>query len=383
MQINIYYVHDLIDRIGELVGEMWRIKNLFNNTQYKINVITSPLYKCPRVNKSAFNIAMRDVNVIFTSDFNSVERSQIENSLPALVKEKNNIVVILTKGLPVKSFYKKYFQEKPEFYFSLTEVDLKRGSQIRRAFNIPEKAPIITLHVRESGYLPCLDYHSYRDASINNFMPTVKFLIENGFYVIRLGDKSMKKIINAPPQFIDAPFHSQYTDFVDIYFISQSTFYLGCPSGPFCIAMAFDVPILSTNTIILSVAGWHSGIIKMYKKYYSNKLNRFLSYEEILSSPLLHYARTENYQKAGVELIENTPEEILAATKEILERLNGNYFNKEEKHINLRIKDIHKRILYLHKRNKNEQDHILISTDQISTEFIKLNPNFLGHDWSI
>ncbi|HEY8241125.1 MAG TPA: TIGR04372 family glycosyltransferase, partial [Kiritimatiellia bacterium] len=50
---------------------------------------------------------------------------------------------------------------------------------------------------------------------------------------------------------------------------------------------------------------------------------RLMTYPEIMASPVGMAARSEIYDEAGVDLLENTPDEITAITLEMEERLRG------------------------------------------------------------
>ena len=55
-----------------------------------------------------------------------------------------------------------------------------------------------------------------------------------------------------------------------------------------------------------------------------------MTFSEIMSLELGGKGTLETFSKLGLELIENTPEEILAATIEMDERLNGTWESTEE-----------------------------------------------------
>ena len=51
----------------------------------------------------------------------------------------------------------------------------------------------------------------------------------------------------------------------------------------------------------------------------------FRSFREILGSEVSGYFASADYERAGIDVIENTPEEILGVTVEMAERLEGRW----------------------------------------------------------
>jgi len=66
------------------------------------------------------------------------------------------------------------------------------------------------------------------------------------------------------------------------------------------------------------------------KKLWSSEKKRFLTFHEILACGADKSLHTHEYKQAGIEVIENTDEEILALAKEMNERLDGTWVNREE-----------------------------------------------------
>jgi len=387
-QIHVIYIHPHLERIGELFDQIWRLRNIYYDTKrYKITVIHPPIDWRKRTNKTAHKILMKGLNVVHSIDGSLLWPQKIENLLATVVQESNCLYVLLSHPDLTISFAKKYYRKKPEYYCSLTDQELEMGYRLRDKLNIPRSSPIVTLHVRGPEYTSDTDIHNYRNMNIENYIPAINFLIDKGFYIIRLGDKGMKRIVNAPSQFIDAPFHPAYNEFVDPYFIAISNFYIGCPSGPVSVARAFNVPILSVNTIAVAAECSADNELLLYKKWYSFQLKRNLTYEEMITSSCMSYYVNECFLKSDIELIENSPEEILVGIKEIIARLNNTYLEDDE--VNRRVNNIRERVHFSrrHILHKNIQFKkipclpLFFLNAKISHEFIKLNPSFLGHKW--
>jgi len=388
---EVIYILSNVGRIGELVAQMWRLRNIFTEDKYKLTVICDPIDKNPRTNKTVFNVVMRGVNVIFSNNSNLLSLHGIDRYYPEPVYNSERIYALLHQTNIGNLFAQKNYLKKTKFYFSLTDLEIKRGDHIRKKFGIPKNSPIVTLHVREPGYL---SEHTWAEgprisnSKIENIIPSIAFLISQGFYVVRIGDKSMKRIVNMPPQLIDAPFHHAYSDIVEPYFISQSKFYITCSSGPSALAWGFGTPLLIVNGILDSRITDPENTLMIFKKVYSSQLRRNLTYEEILQSPFSDYSEDSVFlSKAKVEIIDNSAEEILLSVKEMCLRLEGKY--NEDELIDQRIRKIQEKVHFFRRKlaplvfDYSPCLRSLYSYAKISHEFIKDNPDFLGHEWPV
>ena len=124
------------------------------------------------------------------------------------------------------------------------------------------------------------------------------------------------------------------------------------------------------------------------KKIYSHQLGKSLTYEENILSPAVNNVEDRHFQQAGIEVIENSSEEILVAVKEMNARLDGNYSSPQEiANFNQRVKTIQSKAHYYRKHTISEgwTSYPLycpyLSSMQMSMEFVKMNPDFIGHEW--
>ncbi len=386
---KIVYPLALIDRIGELSRQMFHLRNLYDEDEYDITVVTFPPNLKPRTNKAVYDIATRGVNVAHSTDSKLMWACHSHKDLSLQTHGDTLYVFTRLDNLQIM-FFEKFKNKRQNYYFSLSDSDIERGYQLRKKFGIPESAPTVVLHVREEEYLQSSD--AYRNANIENYIPAINYLIDKGYYIIRIGDNTMKRFVNSPPQLIDAPFHEEYIDFVEPYFIAVSNFFIGCASGPDALATGFGTPALFVNGIFQAGTWGGNGDLYVPKKVYSNKLGRYLTYEEFILSPALLFNEDKSLQQSGIEFRENSPEEILMAVKEMDERLDNVYSSPQEEiaKINRRFKTIQAKAYYYRKCTIDANVWasyplyiMYLSNMQISMEFIKMNPDFLGHEWPV
>ena len=389
---KVIYPHGLIERIGHLACEVFFLRNLYDENEYEITVVTYPPRLMPRTNKAVYDIVLRGLNVEHSTDskFMWINHSRAKDYSVVIDKD---VLYEFTRldNFNIK-FWEKFQHKNPFFYFSLSDSDIEKGRKMLNKYNIPESAPIITLHVREGGYLQDDNHSSHRNLSIENYIPAINYLINEGFYIVRIGDKSMKRFVNPPPQLIDAPFHPEYTDFVEPYFTAVSKFFIGCGSGPADFAQSFGVPVLRVNNVVQAAMWGVEKCLCVPQKIYSHRIERYLTYEEFILSPAVNFYEDQLIQQAGIEYRENSPEEILMAVKEMNARLDGVYSMPQEEitKINQRVKTIQSKAHFYRKCTINPDVWAsypvyapYLSKMQMSMEFIKMNPDFLGHEWPV
>lgn len=378
---KVYYVHFVMERIGHLAGECLFLRNAYPLADYDIEIFTYPFEEMTKINRAVFDIATRGITVTPCYDKKLLEELIKSTNTPVI--EDDEAIYNLNFYDLLLSYNKHFFKTGEHKYkFSLNDSELERGSRLRKQLNIPLDAKIVTLHVREPGYLPNLQYHSFRDANILNYVPAIEFLIKAGYYVIRIGDNTMKKVPVSSNQFIDGPFSEYHCDFFDPYFISQSEFYIGMLSGPYNLAQGFNIPMLIINGQIAAMSAVYKNGLFAPKQVYSEKLKRFLTYPEILHSPIVDFYLAEHFSDNDLQLVESTPDEIMAICKEMTERLNGNYSNlKESIEYQNTIKKIHKDAYTYYMAmnpNSNTEFCLHLTNTNLSVEFLKRHPSFLG-----
>lgn len=379
-----YYFLYQIDKIGQLTTELLALRSLFDNI-YNLHVVTLDPYKIRGVNHSVYEMLTRGLSISYTEDVESLLFSHRLRGFEQTIgiRDFNDYVIItLAPEKLVELCIKKFGRHGWNYICNLNEYDIQKGKALKEALEMPDDAKIVTLHVREPGYLNDEGHFSdYRNANIYNYLPAIEFLISKGYYIVRIGDKTMKPLPIKHFKILDAPFHPFYADFFEPYFVSQSTFYLGMPSGPASLAFVFDIHLLLTNRIYhWGENGYYKGL-SIYKHYWSRQLKRYLTYQEIMTSPTLNYYDPAQYSISNIELHENTGEEILRGVMEMESRINNAY--AIDSNFNAKIDNVFNASMKYNMQNVpeigtgwNMQD---LEYMQISHEVIKLNNYLLSN----
>jgi putative glycosyltransferase (TIGR04372 family) len=377
---HLLYSLPLINRIGHLTEELFWARNIFPEDEYDITALVKPLKEVPAANSAVYRLVFRYFDRIETTDDTLLMMAYNEKGPEKLRETEKGTLVLYNAGEILDMFVRGLEHKQPRHHYSLNSQELAEGLILREKFGIPAEAKVVTLHVREGGYLPNLPYHSFRDANIENYYPAINFLVDSGYYIVRIGDKSMKPLIGFPRQVIDAPFHPAYTPLVEPYFIATCFFHFGSVSGPSGLAHVFEKPTLFANTPLLA-CDW-GGEFDMYapKVFYSEKLQRNLSYLEIICSTLVNGVETPTYDNAGIRLIENSPRVLLSAAQEMVARLQGQYGTSSEAvSLDNAIRSVQRMGHAAQQSLHSSYYGLYFSKTRISHAFVGSNPWFLSH----
>jgi putative glycosyltransferase (TIGR04372 family) len=171
---------------------------------------------------------------------------------------------------------------------------------------------------------------------MENFLPAADQLTEQGYFVLRMGQWSKNTLDHNNPRVIDYATKFQ-TDFMDAYLSAKCAFFIGTNSGMTSIPMMYRTPLAVVNVVPYSEISY-SGVNDLFilKKYFSTTQDRLLTLSEILSEPLLlHYNKYTDssrayYEGIGLEIHENSPEEISGLIQEIEQRERGEFQPSQE-----------------------------------------------------
>jgi putative glycosyltransferase (TIGR04372 family) len=205
--------------------------------------------------------------------------------------------------------------------FELSEEDKDFGWSQLAKYGIKRGSRFVSLHVRDSGYksgshLVKDPYDEYRNADVSTYQLAIDSLIDKGTWVIRVGDPNMKPI-KEQDRVLDYAKSTIRSNRMDIFLFSQCFYFVGVSSGPVLNPILFGVPVVMTNFIPLSARPHASNCLFIPKLLFSNKLSRILTFEEILGSNLGSIYTAHGYESEGIQIIDNTDEEIKDVVNEM------------------------------------------------------------------
>jgi putative glycosyltransferase (TIGR04372 family) len=235
-------------------------------------------------------------------------------------------IVLMPSDRDIRGLY-----ERIPVHLSFTPDEEKMGSEALQRMGIPDGAKFICFHARDSAYLNATyptsnwSYQDFRDSDIKNFIPAMEELTRRGYYAIRMGAVVKEALKTDNPSIIDYATNFR-TEFLDIYLGAKCSFYFGDCCGVNAPSFIFRRPIASTNFAQIEyIITWGSQNVSIIKKFWLRNEKRFMTLREILESGVGRFHEGTHFARMGIDLIENTPDEILALAVEMDERLLGTY----------------------------------------------------------
>lgn len=217
-----------------------------------------------------------------------------------------------------------------------TSEQEKEGQIGLSSMGIPLGAPFVCLMVRDSAYLSQLygeeaTYHNYRDADIQNFVLVAEELANRGYFVIRMGAQVREALKTSHQRVIDYATNGMRSDFMDIYLGAKCKFCVSTSTGWDSVPQIFRRPIVYTNFVPLGCMNTsRAEVLTITKRHVFQDSQKSLTLREIFTHGVGFGARGSVYESEGIQLIENTPEEICDVVVEMVERLKGTWQPRED-----------------------------------------------------
>ena len=230
-------------------------------------------------------------------------------------------------GLSNNEFFE-FNNGKPSISF--TQDEIQRGRELLKNMNVDmDNDNYVCIFARDNAFLDRTmphnnwGHHDRRNSDIDSFIEAIKFLIEKGLTVIRVGSIVQKPISYSHPRLIDYPLSEHQCEFLDVFLIGTCKFFLGASSGISDVAIPFDIPRLNVDMAEFGIAPTGKKCLYIPKKHKYTKTGQYLHFKEAFVIKLKQYSI--NFQELGLELEDNSPDDILKATEEMLARLEGSF----------------------------------------------------------
>ena len=241
----------------------------------------------------------------------------------------------------------------------------KEASKFFNHFKIPILAKWVCIHNRDNAYMSKnfkfisnnqISIQNHRNFDIRDFNSACKKLISLGYYVIRVGSLQEKHINLSSDKIIDYSNSTFRSDYMDLFLLSKCRFYLGSDSGIGNISVISDKYkglCNATDFYNLQIQNFKRVII--FKKYYSNKLQKFLSLKEIFDNNIHKFSNILQFEAENITVINNNEKEIEGLAEDLDKILNNNYtLNKEDEKNHIKFWNIVKKYGLNPKNNYNE-----------------------------
>ena len=236
-----------------------------------------------------------------------------------------------------------------------TSSEKLAGKNLLQALGVTSDAPWVCIHNRDAEYLntklaasksspeKSWGYHNYRDFSAKSMVLAAEELTKRGYYVLRMGAVVAEQLISTNPKIVDYASTPLRTDLGDIFLLANCAAYLGSDSGIASVPFIFCRPVIHINWPLSQVATltFQGPLIFITKHLYHRSTKRYLGIREVLDTKLINAGESRVYEEAGVDVVDNTPEEICDLAVELDERLKGTWHPQaQDEQLQLQFWDI-------------------------------------------
>ncbi len=208
--------------------------------------------------------------------------------------------------------------KKNDLSIKLEKADNLKAEQILKNKKLKINKKLVILHVRDNSFKP-FDGETYRSSKIKNFGLSIDYLLSRGYQIIRIGNQGMNrnpynsKIIDLSKYKFD-----EDLQLLQLYLVSKCSFFIGTCSGPYKFATIMKKPILTVDmapmSITFPVARRAIAIPKLYR---NKKTKKIISFRDVFYFNFSNLRLDKEFVSHNIELLENSPTEILSGVKEL------------------------------------------------------------------
>ncbi|OGG98967.1 MAG: hypothetical protein A2600_12310 [Candidatus Lambdaproteobacteria bacterium RIFOXYD1_FULL_56_27] len=225
--------------------------------------------------------------------------------------------------LPMNSVeWEEFNQAAPTLTF--TEQDERRGqAELQKMGLNPAKDWFVCIFARDSGYLnallPRVDWsrHDCRNSKIESFRPLVQWLLDQGAFVLRLGSHTVEPFVVDHPRYVDYANRFR-TEWMDLYLCGKAKAFVGSASGLADVTNLFNTPRLQLDCVPFGFIPFGYRQLALPKKVIALEDAAPVPYKEVIERGLALEHNGINFARAGYGYLDNSPEEKLLATQELM-----------------------------------------------------------------
>jgi putative glycosyltransferase (TIGR04372 family) len=166
----------------------------------------------------------------------------------------------------------------------LMDFGWKQGEPFICLLNRDQKYLNDQIKSSKLGILPknFYDYHSYRNSSIIEYQKSILWMIEKGYWIIRMGKAAEQKLLINHRQLIDYPFLDTQSDLLDLWIFSNCSACISTGTGIDCLSWIQGIPSLALNYLPLMNAVTAYNVITVPKNLFWLDNHKELNLKEYL-----------------------------------------------------------------------------------------------------
>lgn len=329
--VLVYVLHQW-RRIGHLTIEPQILASMYAGQYRKIVVVTGSL-DLPGSNRAI--AACMDERIVFVeTDWSDV--IDLGTADGGLIDLKYFHFLAMSPRSLIIAFWRQVVAGMRPRLLSLPDELRSRARDRLAARGIDLSAPFALFHTRTLNYLPGETHHGHRTASIQRYEPSLRRILDAGYQILRIGEPGLESWERPPEGYLSLPDAFPGDRWLDVVACADCAFVTAQNSGPIWVVAAFGRTSLRTNTPLEHLNLPYNDDLSMFKRYRRVGDDRFLTYREILDQRLPAVFRDADFAARGIELVENSAEDIDRATAEMLAKLRGDWSSDEERHARFR-----------------------------------------------
>lgn len=230
--------------------------------------------------------------------------------------------------------------ERSPIHLSFTKEETKTAKKSLLKMGLNKNDKFILIINRTQRYLDetlpgnlDLTHNSFRNSSINDLLPAAEMLVSKGNTIIRLGEKVGDILKTKNSKIIDYDRRGFRTELLDIYLSANCKYTIGASdTGGLAVAgWNFRKPMININfSSIEHLVPWLPSWLFCFRKYWLKDEKRFMKIKEMINSGAGSFYSYKQYEKKGIELINNSKQQIMDVVNEMELRLAGNWQDNDD-----------------------------------------------------
>jgi putative glycosyltransferase (TIGR04372 family) len=213
---------------------------------------------------------------------------------------------------------------KKNYPFLKYEMNKSKEEALLHNLGIKKNQKFCLLHVRTPFFCDNIPDRSLRNAKIDTYIDSIKYIIDQGYIIIRAGIyEENEKLENKINGYIDYGLSSYKSSENDCFLLSKCEFVMGTNSGLSVMGQSFNKTWVYSNANSPHMClGLNQNDLCIFKKVFKD--NREIYFDEYFKPPLgradMNHKVAEEY---NLKFQDNTSSEILDLTKEYFSNLRG------------------------------------------------------------
>ncbi|MEO9903305.1 MULTISPECIES: TIGR04372 family glycosyltransferase [Alphaproteobacteria] len=377
------HIMPLAWRIGHLAMESHALWELFNETHNRQIIVIPP------ASRALHSMGVRALIEPFTTIVETEKRQiLLMGHMDAGTLAVNRLTWYQRgpSGLIDDYIKQLHHSGRHPRHFPVPETVSRIAQQFCERLRITEADRIVVLNVRDRNFLPDQDVHFYRTADIATYEPAIRYLLDQGYWVLRIGTNGSVEAPLAHPRFLDVWKEPDYTDMLDPGLIARASFGVTCSSGPEAIFHILGIPQLMVNGVLQSGMWMNPADKLVFKTYRTNGEGAPAKLRSLLASGVALNSSFSGVEKCGFTVEDNTASEILDAVMEMEASLAGSH--RADEAANRRFLDIGAEYHAFLNNGGHPRDPVSVSAKQtqygyalpwtqLADSYVNSHPNFL------